>query len=215
MARHELPLPIPPERVVEIVDFPAETNPPLKDRPRVRVSKRLSDRNEVAIEDERAPLSAAGGERLISDAVATGAVKRLLGPAFVAIGAHRIDAKEGGGWAVVLYSYANQWTVEARRGARERVWSTRLLRTQPPLTDDESAIAIDVARSAIDADTSQLEAGAMSIMREAPEDPLAGRRLADVRLFAADRRLPLYFAIVDLATRKVVDSGRVEGHDHG
>jgi hypothetical protein len=90
-----------------------------------------------------------------------------------------------------------------------------VLRTQPPLTDEETAIAIDVARGAIDADTTELEVGTMSIMREAADDPLAGRRLADVRFFPADRRLPLYFAIVDLADRKAVDSGDVGGRHHG
>jgi hypothetical protein len=115
----------------------------------------------------------------------------------------------------MFYSYTNQWTVEARRGARQSEWSTRVLRTQPPLTDEEAAIAIDVARGAIDADTTELEVGTMSIMREAADDPLAGRRLADVRFFPADRRLPLYFAIVDLADRKAVDSGDVGGRNHG
>ena len=215
MARKELPLPEPPEGVVETIDFPAETDPPLRDRPRVRASKRLSDRSEVAIADERAPMSASASRRLLAEAVAARAVKAMLGPSFVGIGAHRADAKDGRAWVTVFYSYTNQWTVEARRAARDGEWATRVLRTQPPLTDDEVAVAVDVARGAIDADLADLESGVMAIMREAPEDPLAGRRLADVRFFPADRRLPLHFAIVDVADRTVVDSGRVEGHDHG
>jgi hypothetical protein len=215
MAKKELPLPEPPERAIEIIDFPAETDPPLRDRPRVRVSRRLSDRADVTIEDERAPLSASGTRRLISDATGSAVVKRMLGRTFVAVGGHHVEVKDGRGSLVMFYSYTNQWTVEARRGARQSEWSTRVLRTQPPLTDEETAIAIDVARGAIDADTTELDVGTMSIMREAADDPLAGRRLADVRFFPADQRLPLYFAIVDLADRKAVDSGDVGGRHHG
>lgn len=215
MPRDQLPLPEPPERAIEIIDYPAETDPPLRDRPRVRVSRRISDRADVTVEDRRAPLSASAVDRLISEATGSGAVKRALGRSFVPIGGHQADAKDGRASVAVLYSYTNQWTVEVRRGARESEWTTRVLRTQPPLTEDEMATVVEVARGAVDADTSELEAGAMAVMREEAEDPLAGRRLADVRFFPADQRLPLYFAIVDVADRKAVEAGSVEGHPHG
>ena len=43
MPRQEHQLPEPPESAVEIFDFPAETDPPLRDRPRIRVSRRISE----------------------------------------------------------------------------------------------------------------------------------------------------------------------------
>lgn len=215
MPEDQLSLPEPPERLVEIFGFPAETDPPLRDRPRVRLSKRVSDRVDLEVKARRAPVSASATDQMIKEATDAQAVRASLGRDFVAIGGHQADAKGGRESVVVLYSYTHQWTVEVRRDARGSEWASRVLRTQPPLTDDELASAVEVAREAVDADTSELEAGAMAVMREEADDPLAGRRLADVRFFPADRRLPIYFAIVDVADRKAVESGLVEGHDHG
>lgn len=215
MPEDELALPEPPEQPLEILGFPAETDPPLSDRPRVRPSRRISDRVDLEAKVRRAPMSASAVSTMISEASGSGAVTRTLGREFVSIGGHQADAKGGRDSVVVFYSYTHQWTVEVRRAARETEWSTRVLRTQPPLTEDEIATVVEVAREAVDADTTELQAGAMSIMREEADDPLAGRRLADVRFFPADRRLPLYFAIVDVADRKAVESGLVEGHHHG
>lgn len=214
MPRQEHQLPEPPESAVEVFDFPAETDPPLRDRPRVRVSRRISDRADVPVSDARAPISESATRRLVGDATASKAVQPLIGRDFVAIGGHRLDAKAGRASAVVLYSYTHQWTVEATRDT-DGEWVTRVLRTQPPLTDEEIELVVPLAREALDADVSGLEVGAMAVMREEPEDPLAGRRLADVRFFPADRRLAAYAAIVDVADRKTVSAGRVEGHDHG
>lgn len=214
MPRQEHQLPEPPESAVEIFDYPAETDPPLRDRPRVRVSRRISDRTEVAVGAARAPISESATRQLIGEAAASKAVQSLIGRDFVAIGGHRLDAKASRASVVVLYSYTHQWTVEARRDA-DGEWGTRVLRTQPPLTDEEIELVVPLAREALDADVTELEAGAMAVMREEPEDPLAGRRLADVRFFPADGRRAAYAAIVDVADRKTISAGRVEGHDHG
>jgi hypothetical protein len=216
MARNELPLPEPPPEVVEILDFPAETTPPLRDRPRFRVPKGISERRDVAVQAERAPLSTAAGRRLAEAASASPAVKRVLGRRSVTIGGHRLTSKEGRRSVVVFYSYANQWTVEARLAERAEEWSVEVLRVQPPLTDDESEIAVGLARRALEGDLDGLEAGSIAIMREDPADPLSGRRMADVRFFAADERLPRYYAIVDLADRAIVQAGSAAGEaDHG
>ena len=215
MPRQEHQLPEPSDEAVEIIGFPAETDPPLRDRPRVRLSRRISDRADVPVSDARAPISATGARKLVDAAASAKAVQPLIGRDFVAIGGHRLDAKDGRASVVVLYSYTHQWAVEARQDKAGAEWTTRVMRTQPPLTDEEIELVVSLAREALDADVADLEAGAMAIMREEPEDPLAGRRLADVRFFPADQRLATYAAIVDVADRKTVRAGRLEGGDHG
>lgn len=209
MPRSEPRLPEPPKDLRPIRDFPAETNPPLRDRPLFRVPKGVSDRREVEVQTERLSISPAAARRLIAAAAAFPAVKRLLGRRFVTIGARQSTTKEGRETVAVFYSYANQWMVEARLDSRGGVLSAEALRLQPPLTEEEAALAVRLAREAFGGDAEGLEAGAMAITREEPEDPLSGRRLADIRLFPADERLARYFAVVDLADASVVGAGRV------
>lgn len=209
-AKMEPLLPEPTDDVRPILDFPAETNPPLRDRPPHPVPEGVSDRREVEVGDDRTLLSPKAAQRLLDVVAVAPAVKRLLGRRYVTIGARRSATKEGRQETLALfYSYANQWTVEARLDGRDGEVSAEVVRLQPALTEEEAALAVGLARNAIGVEADGLEVGALAITREEPEDPLTGRRLADVRLFPADERSARYFAVVDLADASVIDAGRV------
>jgi hypothetical protein len=207
--RSELRLPEPPDDFRPVLDFPAETNPPLRDRPPFPVPEGVSDRREIEVQAAPAGPSARTTARLLSVATASPAVKRLLGRSFATIGLRQALTKEGRETVAVFYSYTNQWAVEVRIDPRAGVVSAEPLRVQPPLTEEEAALAVRLARDVLGVEAERLEAGTMAITREDPDDALAGRRLADVRLFPADERPARYFAVVDLAESTVIDSGRV------
>ena len=207
--RREVELPPPPDNLPDIFDFPAETIPPLRDRPPMQVPEGVSDRRDLQADRGRALLSARATERLLGQAAASPDVKKLLGRSFVPIGVRQLSTKDGLQTVALFYSYSNQWSVEANADPRGAVLSCQNLRQQPALAESEIEVAVSIARRALRADVGELSAGVMAISREEPEDPLAGRRLADVRFFDPTERLPRYFAIVDLAVRRVVESGRV------
>lgn len=215
MPRNEPTVPEAPLELPELLDFPAETSPPLRDRPPFPVPEGVADRRDVEVMPARLHLSDGAVRRAVEAAGADAAVRRLLGRRFVVIGARRPVTKERRATTAVFYSYVNQWMVEAELDPGGGVAQTRALRMQPPLTDDETALVVRLARRAVGPGARGLEAGAMAVSREEPEDPLAGRRLADVRFFPADERLSRYYAVIDIADRGVVASGPLRGRDDG
>lgn len=208
--RPEAGPPDPSEKPVPFEDFPAETNPPLLDRPPRRAHEGVSDRRDVEVRPRRVGPSKAAVARIAAAAAEHRQVRRALGRRSVEIGVRASSTKEGGEAVAVFYSYAHQWTVEAVIDRANEVTEVRTSRIQPPLTTSELESSIALAERAIGRETRGLARGAIAVSPEEPEDPLAGRRLADVRFFAEDRRLPRFQALVDVADRRVITSGPVE-----
>lgn len=209
--RKEPGLPEPLDESVPFEDFAAETNPPLRDRPPMVAARGLSDRQDVEVRHLRPRLGPRRAARISAAAERSAQVRRLLGRRFAPIGVRSSAEKDGLEIVAMFYSYEHQVAVEARLDRQDNVISAQSLRIQPPLTDEELERCLRVARRAIGGDARTLSGGAIVVTREEPADPLAGRRLADVRFFEDDRRLPRYHATVDVATRRVIESGEVEG----
>lgn len=205
-----------PETIPELEDipgYPAETFPPLRDRPAFETPEGLTDRRDLEVKLNKPELSASAVEKVIATTSHDPVVKSLLGESFTSIGAHRVHGKEGATTTLVLfYSYSNQWAVEALV-TKGKVFA-EVLRYQPCITDKELNRSVEIARGALSVSVDGLESGAIVIERIEPDDPYAGRRLVDVRFFAADERLARYFAVIDLATDKVLEAGSVADH-HG
>jgi hypothetical protein len=214
--RNEPGLPEPIDEAVPFEDYPAETEPPLRDRPPMIAAEGLRDRRDVDVRPIRHGLGARRAAQLTATAGKDARVRRLLGRRFVSIGVRSSASKDGRDPVAVFFSYANQWAVEVRFDPRGDVIEARTSRTQPPLTDEELARCLELARKAIGRGARELAGGAIAVMREEPDDALAGRRLADVRFFEEDRRLPRFHATVDVASGEVLDSGTLErGHGDG
>lgn len=203
-------LPEPMTEFLHAVEFPAETFPPLRDRPTFETPTELADRRDVEVKFHKPTLSEAAGERLLATALNDPILKKLLGSSFTRIGVRKSPTKSGLESIALFYSYDNQWAVEATITGSKVVAAA--FRYQPCITDDELLRAVEISRGALPNDLAGLESGAMVIERNEPDDPHAGRRLADVRFFAGDERLARFFAIVDLATNKVIEAGSVADH---
>ncbi len=205
-------LPEPATEFPLVAEFPAETFPPLRDRPTVEVPDGLTDRRDVEVKLHKPTLSASDGEKVLAAVYNDAAVKKLLGDSFTVIGIRKSPTKVGTETVALFYSYDNQWAVEAELVGKKVI--AQPMRYQPCITEKEFSRAVEIARSGLSFNLDGLEGGVIAIERAEPDDPYAGRRLADVRFFVPDERLARYFAIVDLATDNVLDAGSVADH-HG
>lgn len=207
-----------PEEYFEIPGLPAETFPPLRDRPEYEAVIDIVDVQDVEVESVAPPISENRVAELLATASEDDLVRKLLGESFIGIGVRVVPLKEGrDDLLAMFYSYSSQWTVEARLNDDGGVLEAETSRVQPALTEEEFGLAVELARDALGGDIGDLAAGGIAITT-GYEHELADRRLIDVRFFEPAERLPRYRALIDLADRVVVESGRVPrkgGEDNG
>ena len=208
MRRPEITLPVPTE-VFDLPGTPAETYPPLRDRPDDESRWEITDVADVDVEEIDLRSSAERERGLLETATAHAAVQRELGGAYVAIGLRLQPIKARGDAIFALfYSYEHQLTVEARLDDEGQVTGVTTSRIQPAFTSDEIAQAVEIARAALGERANGYEAGVIEFTPDY-QDERAARRLADVRFFDPSERLPHYGVVVDIADREAVRSHRI------
>lgn len=208
MGRPEIRLPEPPE-VFDLPGLPAETYPPLRDRPGFESRWEITDVADVDVEMIEPRISADRERELLRSASANARVQRKLGDAFAAIGLRQQPIKARGEAVFALfYSYDHQLAVEARLDDEGQVTRVTTSRIQPAFAPDEIALAVEVARATLGERADGYEAGVIEFTPDYQEDR-AGRRLADVRFFDPSERLPYYVVVVDVADREAVHSHRI------
>jgi hypothetical protein len=167
------------------------------------VSAILEDVREVMVQPWDPPLTEELARRALAVAMESAELTRALqGARYEVIGAGLRDGKhEPARPVVVVYRYDDDQTIQAvlDPGA-SAVRDLSIDDDLPILTDAEVERAKDIAN---------FPGTGMGLLvsDENPDSPRYRHRLVDLRYAAPDRRMPEAYAIVDLSTGELVDTG--------
>jgi hypothetical protein len=210
----EKKLPQPKTDMPSVYEFPAVTDPPLRELGERGIPSEISKRQNFAVRELTLVVKPDRLQALQKMAARAPAVKKLLGEKFIPIGVRVAeDAKEKTRTTIAtFYSYSNQTAVEAVLTGSGRLVRCDDFRYQPAATDEEIAQAVSIARRSLrkqDGWSDDLSAGVIAVTDDEPTSRDYGRRLMDVRFFRPDERVAQFMALVDLEKAKINRSGSV------